>query len=195
MSIMLRIITRKRASASGVMHLTQVNPQVPGASDPVPKQLLSQWHLPRVGSALPQAASQAPICGTSAFAFQGTNAHIIQEQGPLIGKLQRQTLALPLAWQRQRHWVVPPVSTLINGAISSAALGVTGGHSRSGVVMLEVDLTSSRAAFLRDYSLMQHTVLPAAGFVELCSSAAAMLSVIRMCQVRSFFNCLSMKMG
>ncbi|KAL0028699.1 hypothetical protein WJX79_000447 [Trebouxia sp. C0005] len=115
--------------------------------------------------------------GLQQLTAPGTNAHIIQEQGPLIGKLQRQTLALPLAWQRQRHWVVPPVSTLINGAISSAALGVTGGHSRSGVVMLEVDLTSSRAAFLRDYSLMQHTVLPAAGFVELCSSAAAMLSV------------------
>ena len=158
------------------MHLTRVNPQVPGASDPVPKQLLSQWHLPRVGSALPQAASQAPICGTSAFAFQGTNAHIIQEQGPLIGKLERQTPALPLAWHRQRHWVAPPVSALITGALSIAALGTTAGHSRSGAVALEVDLTSSRAAFLRNYSLMQHTVFPAAGFVELCSSAAAILS-------------------
>ncbi len=168
--------TKTRLAASGVMHLTQVNPQVPGASDPVPKQLLSQWHLPRVGSALPQAANQAPFCGTSAFAFQGTNAHIIQEQGPLIGKVERQTPALPVAWQRQRHWVAPPVSALITGAIFSAALGITGGRSRSGVVVMEVDLTSSRAAFLRDYSLMQHTVFPAAGFVELCSSAAAMMS-------------------
>ncbi len=168
--------TKTRVAASGVMHLTQVNPQVPGASDPVPKQLLSQWHLPRVGSALPQAASQAPICGTSAFAFQGTNAHIIQEQSPSIGKVERQTPALPLAWQRQRHWVAPPVSALITGAISSAALGITAGHSRSGVVVMEVDLKSSRAAFLREYSLMQHTVFPAAGCVELCSSAAAMLS-------------------
>jgi len=176
MSIVLGIITSKRVPASGVMHLTQVNPQVPGASDPVPKQLLSQWHLPRVGSALPQAASQAPICGISAFAFQGTNAHIIQEQGPLIGKVERQTPALPLAWQRQRHWVAPPMSAFITGAISSAALGITGGHSRSGVVLMDVDLTSSRAAFLRDYHLMQHTVFPAAGCVELCSSAAAMLS-------------------
>ena len=173
---MLATNAKPRVTALGVMHLTQVNPQVPGASDPVPKQLLSQWHLPRVGSTLPQAASQAPICGTSAFAFQGTNAHIIQEQGPLIGKLERQTLALPVAWQRQRHWVAPPVSALITGAISSAAPSITGGRSRSGVVVLEVDLTSSRAAFLRDCRRMQHTVFPAAGFVELCSSAAAMLS-------------------
>ena len=68
------------------------------------------------------------------------------------------------------------MSALITGAISSAALGITGGHSRSGVVVMEVDLKSSRAAFLRGYSLMQHTMFPAAGFVELCSSAAAMLS-------------------
>lgn len=159
-----------------MVHLTQVNPQVPGATASVPKQLLSQWHLPRVGSSTPQPSSHAPICGTSAFAFQGTNAHIIQEQGPLTGRHERQQQAYPVAWQRQHHWVAPPVSALITGTITNAASEVTAGYRRGGMVVMEVDLTSSRAVFLREYRVMQHAVFPAAGLVELCRSAAALMS-------------------
>ena len=156
----------------GVLHLTQVNPQVPGASGSVPKQLLSQWHLPRVGSAMPQAStSQAPICGTSAFAFQGTNAHIIQEQGPLMSNYDRQLAALPVAWQRQRHWVAPPASTFVGSVMIAAA----GSYRAGRKVVMEADLTTARSAFLREHRAMEHALFPAAGFVELCSNAAALM--------------------
>ena len=158
------------------MHLTQVNPQVPGASGSLPKQLLSQRHLPRVGSAMPQASpSQLPICGTSAFAFQGTNAHIIQQQTPSI-QSQPQSGAQAIAWQQQRHCVAPPVSAFLAAVISTAAEGVTGGYRRAGVVVVEVDLTGAQAAFLKQHSVMQNVVMPAAGFMHLCSSAAAVMA-------------------
>ena len=150
------------------MHLTQVNAQVPGMSGSASKHLLSQWHLPRVGSAMPHTDNnQAPVCGTSAFAFQGTNAHIIQEQSPLIVGLEGQQSALQLAWQRQRHWVAPPLSPLIVGAVTRPG---------SAAVVMQADLLGARAAFLQECCVGNHAVLLAAGFLELCSSAAAIMS-------------------
>lgn len=141
----------------------------------VPKQLLSQWHLPRVCSSMLQGnTSQPPICGTSSFAFQGTNAHIVQEQGPLIGNREGQQSAL--AWQKQRHWVAPPMSAFITGAMITVAAGVSGGYGGGVMVVMEVDLISARAAFLREHCVMQHAVFPAAGFVELCGSVAAIMT-------------------
>ena len=151
------------------MHLTAINPQVPGTSSSLPKQLLRQWHLPRVGSAMPQASpNQLPICGTSAFAFQGTNAHIIQQQTPPV-QSQPPVLAAT-AWQQQSHWVAPPLSALISSLVGTTARGVSRG---AGVLVMQVDLTCARAAFLRQYCVMQNAVMPAAGFAQLCSAAAA----------------------
>ena len=164
-------------NAAGVMHLTQVNPQIPGASGSLPKQLLSQWHLPRVSSAMPQASwRQLPICGTSAFAFQGTNAHIIQQETPVPqAALQPAVHDRAVVWQQQSHWVAPPVSAFISGLISTAAGGMAGRHRTAGVVILEVDLAGSRAAFLKQHRVLQTSVMPAAGCIQLCSSAIAVM--------------------
>ena len=167
---------RIKSDAAGVMHLKQVNPQVPGASGSLPNQLLSQWHLPRVGSAMPQGtSSQLPICGTSAFAFQGTNAHIIQHQTP-SAQSHSPSGAQAIAWQRKCHWVAPPASAFLAAVVSIAAGGVTEGYRRAGSVVMEVELTSARAAFLKQYSIMQNAVMPAAGFMHLCTSAAAVMA-------------------
>lgn len=155
--------------------MTEVNPQVPGTSSSSPKQLLSQWHLPRAGSTTPQASpSLLPICGTSAFAFQGTNAHIIQQQAPDLQSHQAlQPIAATTAWQQQRHWVAPPLSAFIG---SVAGAHVRGASRQPGTLMMQLDLTGAKAAFLRQYCIEQNAVMPAAGFAQLCSAAAAVMT-------------------
>ena len=170
----VRLLTVVLVNA-GLLHLAQVNPQIPGTSSslPISKQRLSHWHLPRVGSAMPQASpSQRPICGTSAFAFQGTNAHIIQQQTPSL-QSHLQPVAAATAWQQQRHWVAAPLSAFIGSLVGTTAKGVSG---RAGMLEMQVDLTGARAAFLRQYRVIQNAVMPAAGFAQLCSAAAAVMS-------------------
>ena len=154
--------------------MTKINPQVPGTSSSLSKQLLRQWHLPRVGSAMPQAnPNQLPMCGTSAFAFQGTNAHIIQQQTPY---LQSQLpVSAATAWQRQCHWVAPPLSALI-GSLMSVGTTARKDTQGAGMLVMQVDLTGARAAFLRQYCVMQNALMPAAGFAQLCSAAAAVMA-------------------
>lgn len=165
------------SSGAGVMHLTQVNPQVPGTSSSLPKQLLSQWHLPRVGGAAPQASpTQLPTCGTSAFAFQGTNAHIIQQQPPTLQSQLHHVAAAATAWQRQRHWVAPPLAAFLGGCIGTTASGLAGASRQAGVVTMQVDLTGARAAFLRQFRVRDAAVMPAAGFAQLCSAAASIMA-------------------
>lgn len=189
--IMLYLSTRKHAllstffetalthsSGAGLVHLTRVNPQVPGTSSSLPKQLLSQWHLPRVGGAAPQAIpTQLSTCGTSAFAFQGTNAHIIQQQPPTLqSQLHLVAAAAATAWQRQRHWVAPPLAAFLGGCTGTAASGLAGVSRHAGVVMMQVDLTGARAAFLRQFRVRDNAMMPAAGFAHLCSAAASVMA-------------------
>lgn len=157
------------------MHLTEVNPQIPGTSSSLPKQFLSQWHLPRVGSAASQASvTQLPTCGTSAFAFQGTNAHIIQQQPPSL-QSQLPLAAATTAWQRQRHWVAPPLAAFISNCLETTATRLAGVVRPAGAVTMQMDLTGARASFLRQFCVRQHAVMPAAGFAQLCSAAAAVV--------------------
>ena len=44
---------------------------------------------------------------------------------------------------------------------------------------MQVDLTGARAAFLRQHCVMQNAVMPAAGFAQLCSAAAAVMAHTR----------------
>ena len=122
---------------------------------------------------MPQASpSQLPICGTSAFAFQGTNAHIIQQQTPSL-QSQLQRVSAATAWQQQRHWVAPPLSAFIGSLVGTTARGSAGG---AGMLVMQVDLTGARAAFLRQHCVMHNAVMPAAGFAQLCTAAAAVMA-------------------
>lgn len=41
---------------------------------------------------------------------------------------------------------------------------------------MQLDLTGAKAAFLRQYCVQQNAVMPAAGFAQLCSAAAAVMT-------------------
>ena len=128
---------------------------------------------------MPEAQhSRPPICGTSAFAFQGTNAHVIMQQASVVPTTALTAAAAALGqnaavWMKQRHWVAAPQPIMIGAcrSVTSSACG-RGGM----VVVLEADLGSVRAGFLRHFRAGHQAVVPLAGLVGLCQDALGLLT-------------------
>jgi acyl transferase domain-containing protein len=124
-------------AAAPVAHLRTLNPYVEaalaGSSSP------SSWSLPRQSAGLATLpGSQLGCIGTSAFAFQGTNAHVLLETAAAgSGPASR---GRPAAlWQRSRFWPLPPAHPLLRRC--------------SGPGLFEVQLDSSLAAFMWDHQV------------------------------------------
>jgi acyl transferase domain-containing protein len=90
-----------------VLHLGAVNPYVAALMERQP----DAWSVPRQPAGLdappaqPSTEAQSAI-GTSAFAFQGTNAHALLAAAPFSTARTAATATSP-AWQHQRLWVSP----------------------------------------------------------------------------------------
>eukprot|EP00884_Botryococcus_braunii_P010941 jgi/Botrbrau1/19849/Bobra.0124s0085.1 len=76
--------------------------------------------------------------GISAFAFQGTNAHVILKSVRAPFKMQTTPLASAIQYQRKVWWFMPPPHRLIGRVIASAALLTT-----ANVLEYESQLTGS----------------------------------------------------
>ena len=92
-----------QAAALPVLHLGLLNPYVTGAMEMSGNQKM--WSAPRQPAQLTlKAATQPDVIGMSAFAFQGTNAHVILAAPGIDGA----SMAKPSGpWQQQRYWLAP----------------------------------------------------------------------------------------
>lgn len=63
------------AQAAGLPCLTAANPHIASSLDAAAKQGHLGLHMPRLSGG--EAAGLTGVAGISAFAFQGTNAHVI----------------------------------------------------------------------------------------------------------------------
>ena len=147
-----------------VMHLRELNPHV--------HAMLRQSKASHRGAYIPRQASgligrglaAEPLhAGVSAFAFQGTNAHVIMAASAApdstYSALVRQT---GVHFQQQRHWVAPPPHALLMTAAAA-----------SGTLTFYADLSRhSASAFLLDHVVSEQCLLPAAAFLELAYSSA-----------------------
>ncbi len=151
---MLRAV---RALQSGsqheILHLRAVNPYVAStlaatAAKNVPTSAASVgWSAPRQPGPLatPAATSSAdqPRCsGVSAFAFQGTNAHVTLASAPAAADCAA-SAALDLLWERRRFWYLPEPHALLSRAL--------GWGSEQGTVAMELQLSRPRVAYLTDH--------------------------------------------
>ena len=149
-------------AALPVMHLRNLNPHMHPMLQPG-RPANRGGHIPRqVGALLGSTSKAGPFhAGVSAFAFQGTNAHVIMSAS------SDSTDPLPLShqgvvhFQRQRHWVAPHPHALLMTAKASI-----------GVITFHANLGSPAGAFLLDHVVSEQSLLPATAFLELAYSSA-----------------------
>ena len=92
-----------------VVHLASINPYVTA----VMGKHHAGWAIPRQPASLTPAAASLEglppaVVGVSAFAFQGTNAHVLIQAVTSTDNGRTAPLGGSTTWHKQRHWVAPP---------------------------------------------------------------------------------------
>ena len=152
-------------AALPMMHLRSINSHlrdmlVPNSALPrsafIPRQATGMQQSSRGSS-----AASGLVAGVSAFAFQGTNAHVILQAHPASHDAsQTAVTSSPLLLRQQHHWVAPPVHAML------LHVGV-----QSGNIFFQADVTSPGCAYLLDHVVSEQPLLPATAFFELACAA------------------------
>ena len=161
------------------LHLRDLNPHLVAVmSKRASSSAAAAFSAPRQSAlVVPSVAAgvSSIATGTSAFAFQGTNAHVTLKvqtgDGLKAGAVQRAAVAL---WDRGRHWITNPGHAMLTGVSSVAALGGGGGGGGTDALVYlraRIGLTASQA-YLWDHRVSGRALFPAAGFLELAAAGA-----------------------
>ena len=149
-------------AALPIMHLRNINPHMHPMLQPG-KASDRGAHIPRqVGGLIGRGSKAGPFhAGVSAFAFQGTNAHVIMSASPDSTQSLTPNRRGIVQFQQQRHWIAPPPHALLMTAAAA-----------KGVITFHADLGSLASAFLLDHVVAEQRLLPATAFLELAYSSA-----------------------
>lgn len=147
------------SSSWPIAHLTMPSPYVRNALESSSAGP-GAWNVPRQSAPMPRsgtAAAAAHKYGVSAFAFQGTNAHIV-----MTGS-KPQPFGEPhtVRWMKQYCYVTPHPYELIQNV----------GSADSAAVVLQCHLSRSRLAYLWDHVVKNRSIMPAAAYIEAAASA------------------------
>ena len=159
---MLRAVQALQSTRQlGFSHLRELNPYVQSTLDTTAQSLDSgsasstaacsaaRQPGPLQGQAADNGSAQQARCGgVSAFAFQGTNAHVtLASAPPAAGAALVRPASSPL-WQRRRYWYLPEPHALLSRA--------TGRGTDLGTATFELQLTQPRLAYLSDHRVRMH---------------------------------------
>ena len=101
--------------------------------------------------------------------LQGTNAHMVLSPTGSSQHVQQAGAAVPAwQWRRSRFWTGPAGHPLLQSYLHPASAG-------TGTVLLQADLGSAAATFLRQHSTNSPCLLPATSLLELVSGGGALL--------------------
>lgn len=80
-------------------------------------------HVADTSCAIPRqtAAASAETCGVSAFAFQGTNAHVLLQRHAEPSETEMSFSNRRPIWQQKRWWFAPRPHFMLPGVTCSAA--------------------------------------------------------------------------
>ncbi len=149
-------------AALPIMHLRSINPHMhpmlrPGKGGNrgvcIPRQAAGM--IGNASKALPLTA------GVSAFAFQGTNAHVIMAAATAATSSYPHGCShMAGSFQQQRHWIAPmPHAMLLTAQISNKSM------------TYHADLATPANAYLKDHVVSEQCLLPATAFFELAYSS------------------------
>lgn len=143
------------------LHLRSLNPHVTSAFDQSAAK--GKVLLPRQATAMGAAQGGTPIVsGVSAFAFQGTNAHVLL-QGAAASRAGRIGAGgSSLIWQQSRHWLAPQPHMLLTTFVKHAGTKL----------LMQCQLDQPKLAGFLDHQVMGKPLFPAAGFMELARASA-----------------------
>ena len=100
------------------------------------------------------------VTGASAFAFQGTNAHVVLA---VDARPSSASVRAAAAWDRRRRWIGRAPHPLI-GAVAVSV------ESASSARFEARGLNAASQAYLRDHRVNGAALFPAAGFLEVASA-------------------------
>lgn len=145
-----------------ILHLHSLNPHITSALDQSAAK--GRLHLPRQATALVASQGDTPIIsGVSAFAFQGTNAHVLLQGAAPRGAGQDRATQRSLLWQQSRHWLAPQPHMLLTAFVKHAG----------SMLLMQCQLHQPKLAGFLDHRVMDKALFPAAGFLELASASAS----------------------
>ena len=181
MGLTAACLSLRQHSEPAVLHLRTLNPYVVAAVDEARSLQQGTFRMPRQqgpasalssgagGSAAPGGPATGPCCGVSAFAFQGTNAHIVMLQaGQAAG---RSPGSSGLAWQRERLWVTPPISPFAR--LAAVVAGGSGGGGSTAV--FETSLGHPALSCLASLRYYEQLLLPPALIIHVAATAVRLL--------------------
>jgi NADPH:quinone reductase-like Zn-dependent oxidoreductase len=154
-----------------ISHLRTLNPMVGSILDSAAGQRGTssrQWVMPRsaAGWASCAAAEHSRVVGTSAFAFQGTNAHVMLSSGSSSIVAVAGSSGTHVPWQRQRLWVLHQLSAL--AASVSVGPGQPGASAR---MVFQTSLSAPVLSMLWDHQVSGQVLLPGAAMLEAAAAA------------------------
>lgn len=144
-----------------ILHLHSLNPHITSAFEQASTK--GKVHLPRQAAAMAAERGTPIVSGVSAFAFQGTNAHVLlQGAAPSVPGHSRAAGGSSLVWQQSRHWLAPQPHMLLTAFVK---------HAGSKLLM-QCQLNQPKLAGFLDHRVMDKALFPAAGFLELAHASA-----------------------
>ena len=146
-----------------VLHLRTLNPHIHST---LSTHALDRRKLMATRQLAPMPGAEAEaalMCGTSAFAFQGTNAHAIMSVQPSAVASPQSTghTAVTLPFEQKRFWVAPLVHPLLTSFKPQ--------HAQHSVAVFEASLVTAAAAYLWDHTVAGRALMPGAGTVPVFS--------------------------
>ena len=165
-----------QAATLPVLHLKTLNPLVMDTLRAAgSKSGARPWHLPRqagpgVGiTTAAEAAVSSAATGVSAFAFQGTNAHVVLSAVPAMGSEAAASAAAPMStWKKQQLWPLPLANLLLRRCSIQK-------HQGAVTALFEAQLGLAGVSYMWDHQVQGRVLFPGAGFMEMGLAAVSTL--------------------